>query len=936
MKTPRSRITLALLTGLLSLAAVQALLVAIAGHPAAVHAGAPAPSPAAAGPAANAVVLDVRIAPGSNSPAQGQTVTYTLVVSNTGDTTASGAVLSNTLPAGLDYVTATLQATAGSPAYLTTERTIRWDGDLAANSPVTLTYAAVLTTGDFVYNTAVITHPQAFQAAGATSSPVDEWSEPELVDTAPRFGATLGSWRHLAVDSHDVPHVAYAGNALYYATYTGTRWITETVPVTRSRDTTSLGAAALTLDDQGRALIAFYGEDALWLARQVAAPGSSSTSLQPEGSGQALTWTVEHIADVPNSAADYKLDLKRGSDGRLHLVYNYDRELYYTVHNGTAWLTPTVAITQTACSLSPYSSNYGFSLALDQNDVPYVACVQDNAPPYEVRLYTHSAAAPWTTYEVITSSNRYYAYPSLVYDGATPHLAFFQGNTALYHAQRGSGWQTTWVDSVGSGHLQQNAALEIRGGQVAIAYAWYLYTDPDSTSILRLAARPLTDSTWLTETVESFAAGWNRPRPSLALDGAGRAHLAYYYAPDETLRHAAQTGSFTIHTVEESRPIGKSAVAVGSDARIHLAYLSRGLRYATRGPDTLTWTKQLAVPGVDDAWTTELALALDAANVPHVAYREPGQPLYHATLNNTTWVTRSVDPGANLVSAPSIGAEVTNTAHIAYLAIQGSNRVVRHAAFDGSVWTAETLATAGPDTSDHRQSPRLVAQNNQAYVLYADCTAYQAGGTYPINLVLATLDAGSWNTRTLYNFSGTCNGNLNYRLLGDGAGRLAAVAEVWGGSGQPGWQTSTFWIEGGQVTSQTTSQAGGAVSPTGLAPLGGPTPTGQVGIRGDGLEIVTTRNGQKYVQYVDRQGYRSEGTTVGTTRDSWTDLYGLDRQDSTGVVVEQSGAQKHAGRGAKPPPRKPPGSPRPMPPRPPRLRARRACTPRSGSPTPSP
>lgn len=156
-------------------------------------------------------------------------MTYTLVVSNTGDTTATGAVLSNTLPAGLDYVTATLQASAGSPAYLTTERTIRWDDDLAANSPVTLTYAAVLTTGDFVYNTAVVTHPLALQAAGATSSPVDEWSAPELVDTAPSFGATLGSWRHLAVDGHDVPHVASAGNALYYATDTGTHWVTETV-----------------------------------------------------------------------------------------------------------------------------------------------------------------------------------------------------------------------------------------------------------------------------------------------------------------------------------------------------------------------------------------------------------------------------------------------------------------------------------------------------------------------------------------------------------------------------------------------------------------------------------------------------------------------------------------------------------------------------------
>ena len=125
-----------------------------------------------------------------------------------------------------------------------------------------------------------------------------------------------------------------------------------------------------------------------------------------------------------------------------------------------------------------------------------------------------------------------------------------------------------------------------------------------------------------------------------------------------------------------------------------------------------------------------LDLALDAANVPHVVYHEHmGDPLYHATpstalrhssgqgsgqaLGSTTWVTRQVDTPGDAWPRPSIGADAAGTAHVAYMAKEGGNLAVRHAAFDGSTWATETLVIAGPDEWDHLQAPPIGRSGRQ-------------------------------------------------------------------------------------------------------------------------------------------------------------------------------------------------------------------------------
>lgn len=814
-------------------------------------------------------VLNLQIIPSDDFPQEGDTVTYAIVLSNTGDATAGGAVMVNELPTGLDYVTGTLQATGGTPTYLAASRTVRWEGDLAVNSPVTVTYAAALNTSDYIYNTAVISHPQAFAEAGATSSPVDAWGGPELVDHPHYFDPdTLGISHYIAVDSGGVPHIAYGGNGLYYATLDGNTWISETVIVTPT------SRATLIIDNQDHALISFSTQEGLWLARQVSTTGG-------------LTWTTERIITLPNYGI--QADLQQGADDRLHLVYYASGDLYYTVYSDTVWLAPTMAITSEACALYR-----GYSLAVDQNNVPHVACVHRFPTPREVRVYDYAASAPWTAYTVATSTyaGDYY-YPGLAYDGNTPHLSFFEGDHVLYHAQQDGGWDLTQVEDLGWIDYRDSAALDIRGGQVAIAYAMHRpRIGSRFTATIRLASRPLAGTDWTTETVEFFASNWARPEPVVALDGTGHAHLAYYYSPDETLRHAAQTGSFTLRTVDRSRRIWSAAIAVGSDETVHMAYLSKGLRYATSPPETSTWTPELAIPGVD---ATSLSMDLDAADVPHIAYASYADPLYHATLNGSTWVTRQVDVPGNLFPGTVIKAEAANTAHLAYLAEEGSDFVVRHAAFDGSTWVTETLATAGTYKS-HTPLPSMVVQNGKTYILYADCTAYQSGVDYPIDLMLATLDGG-WSTEPLYHFSGRCDWNLDFQLRGDGNAQMAAVVWIRSDGVRPSPMLLTLAIEGSGAASGGGLEAvptGHTIRTLSLAPAAttssGVPPTGY---RGTGLETVQyTGNGKEVTYEVTTGGgggYQSQPTVVYSP--GGTDSYicpenGLDRSGSTAAVAE--------------------------------------------------
>jgi uncharacterized repeat protein (TIGR01451 family) len=461
-------------------------------------------------------VLDVQITPSDDFPVWGDTVGYTITTENIGEVVAAGAVMTNPLPDGLDIVSDTLQASAGTSAYDVASRTVSWQGDLAVDGPVVVTYDAVLNTDEALFNTAMASHPQALEPAGATSSPLDDWGDPELVDGPQFFDDRLGSWRYIAVDGGGTTHIAYGGAHLYYGTLSEGDWIIDTVPVSP----TNPSAAALVLDDQDYPIIAFYGGDHLWVTRKTATMAG-------------IEWTLDQVAHIDIPFALGKLDLQRASDGTLHLAYDYDKEIHYTRYDGASWRPSSLVIRRADCWAGD-----GFSLALDDSGTAHVACVHRADPIAEVRMYGQSASTPWTTYEVIATGGAIYHWPSIVFDGPTPHASYFEGEDDLYHAQRDMVWTTELVAGPETTLRNLGTVVDVDGGQVGIAYAGYnAWGDYPYEHTYRLAMRPLDGTEWAKTTLDTFPGDFIWRRPTLAMDESGPADWRHGPGPGQRRVH---------------------------------------------------------------------------------------------------------------------------------------------------------------------------------------------------------------------------------------------------------------------------------------------------------------------------------------------------------------------------------------------------------------
>lgn len=88
----------------------------------------------------------------------GQTVTYTIALSNTSVITPAQVLVTDTLPTKLNYVTDSLTASSGSASY--SDGVVNWSGVVPANNTVTVMYQATVplttTLGTVFTNTALI------------------------------------------------------------------------------------------------------------------------------------------------------------------------------------------------------------------------------------------------------------------------------------------------------------------------------------------------------------------------------------------------------------------------------------------------------------------------------------------------------------------------------------------------------------------------------------------------------------------------------------------------------------------------------------------------------------------------------------------------------------------------------------------------------------
>lgn len=112
-----------------------------------------------------------------------QTMTHTLMLVNVADSAISGVVLTDTLPAEVAYNTGSLTYTAGGGAYSGAPPAITWNGDLAAQSSVYITYT--VNVNPYLADGAVITFTVAI------SDPVSVFSGNPLTATVRTIPAAI-------------------------------------------------------------------------------------------------------------------------------------------------------------------------------------------------------------------------------------------------------------------------------------------------------------------------------------------------------------------------------------------------------------------------------------------------------------------------------------------------------------------------------------------------------------------------------------------------------------------------------------------------------------------------------------------------------------------------------------------------------------------------
>ncbi|HDD24517.1 MAG TPA: DUF11 domain-containing protein, partial [Chloroflexi bacterium] len=84
----------------------------------------------------------------------GDTLTYTLVLSNGGLTPSMETLLFDAIPAHTTYISGSAQATSGA---LTDGDGIRWTGVVTPHRPITITFRVTVNAQAFIHNTAIVT-----------------------------------------------------------------------------------------------------------------------------------------------------------------------------------------------------------------------------------------------------------------------------------------------------------------------------------------------------------------------------------------------------------------------------------------------------------------------------------------------------------------------------------------------------------------------------------------------------------------------------------------------------------------------------------------------------------------------------------------------------------------------------------------------------------
>lgn len=394
----------------------------------------------------------------------------------------------------------------------------------------------------------------------------------------------------LALDGQGHAHIAYydlAGKGIYHATFTGSQWVHQAVSESQSH------ALSLALDGADTPLLAYFDQTELtlnaarwdgasWVSEQVdrsnyilqaalALDGNDHPHLTYQAYGGSLTyatlvdetWVRHPIDERGVSVSRLRLD----AQGQPHVAYlKYDPALalgtvlFYARFDGVQWQREMIG--QIGC----YDTSSAFDLALDSQGQPHLIYCQRN----ELQ-YSHFDGQTWAS-QPLDAVDPVASGVSLVLDRADrPHLSYL-GYTQMgfsfpfkvrYVMWDGASWVMQRFDEVTTMNSNPSAIALDGAGRPHIAYAGrYAYWD---------------GSRWQIESVVEPLLPNYPPSPSLALDSQGRPHIGYTDG-----RYAYWNGqAWRIQTLG---PMSGESMALALDRRgqPHLLHATGGDLYYAR------------------------------------------------------------------------------------------------------------------------------------------------------------------------------------------------------------------------------------------------------------------------------------------------------------------------------------------------------------------